>query len=123
MLPFVGTFVVDDDVNVMRLEVTDSDGSPWGTAVSTGWTVELEVRKAGVQTLLTTLTGSWEDATEAAALFTIGTVAALEPAAGLESQDYEALLKLTKVTNVARLGAGNNTDGVVPFCFKVRAWP
>lgn len=123
MNAFVGTFVVGDNVNTLRLEVTDSDGVPWGTAVSTGWTVELEVRKAGVSTLVSTLTGSWEDATEAAALFTVGTVAALAPAAGVESQDYEGILVLTKLTSEARLGVGNNTDGVTPFQFKVRSWP
>lgn len=128
MDPYIGTFAKDDNVHTARIAVFTDAGVPWGTATAsggmgTGWTAELEVHKAGVAAVLATLSGSWETASEFAALFTIGTVAALEPAAGLESQDYEALLKLTKVTNVARLGAGNNTDGVVPFQFKVRAWP
>lgn len=118
---FIGTWVVGDNVSQARLKVTDNDGTGWGTAVALGYDVSLEVRKAGQSTLLTTISGTWEDANEEAALFTIGDVSLLEPAAGLDSQEYEALLLLEKLSAVQRLGVGN--DPTRPFRFKVRQWP
>lgn len=99
MDPFIGTFAVDDNVNTMKLTPRTDAGASWGTAMGTGWTAELLVYKAGVSTLYTTLTGSWETAAELACLFTIGTVTLLAPTGGKTSQDYEALLRLTKVSS------------------------
>jgi len=123
MNPFIGTFVVGDNVSQARIAITDGAGVPWGTAVATGYLVEMEVRKPGSQTVVTTLTGSWEDGTEGAGLFTIGDVALLEPDTGVETQDYEGIVVLTKGGAVAKLGAGDSSAGVTPFQFKVRAWP
>lgn len=93
---FVGTFAKGDNVNVMKLTPRTDAGAGWGTAMGTGWTVELLVYKAGVSARYTTLSGSWETAAELACLFTIGTVTLLAPTGGAISQDYEALLRLTK---------------------------
>lgn len=123
MNTFLGAWVVGDSVNRMRLSVTDESGVPWGTAAGTGYTPTLEVRRAGGSALVTTITGSWEDATEAKALFIIGSNASLEPAAGVVEVEYDGILVLTKAASVAKFGAGNSANGLLPFQFKVCAWP
>lgn len=123
MEPFVGTFAKDDNVHRMRLAVFADAGVPWGTAAAsggmgTGWTAELEVHRAGVAAVLVTLSGSWETADEFACLFTIGTVSALYPTSPEVSTDFEAFLKLTKLTSV--FITGPDGDARTPFRFTVR---
>lgn len=123
MNTFLGSFVVGDTTNRPRLTVTDDTGVPWGTAVGTGWTPTLEVRKAGDDALVTTLTGTWTDGTESACTFNVGGAAALAPAAGVASVEYDAILILTKLAQIAKFGAGDGRAGLLPFQFKVFAWP
>ena len=117
---FVGVFYDADNVRNMRLAITDKNGVAWGTAVATGYAVAIQCRIPGAAALTATVTGSWEDSTDGAALFTVGNVSALQPAAGLDSQDYDFLVYLTKSSNVARIGYGP-TD--LPFRFRVAKWP
>lgn len=118
MDPYLGTFAKDDNTHTARLAPFTDAGEPWGTGMGTGWTAELEVHRAGVAAVLTTLSGSWETADELACLFTIGTVSALAPAAPDTSADFEAFLKLTKLTSVYI--AGPDGDVRTPFRFTVR---
>lgn len=115
---YVGTFAVGDNVNVARFAPRTDDGTPWGTGMGTGWTAELEVHRAGVDAVLVTLTGSWETASELAALFTIGTVSQLAPVSPSVIENYEAFLKLTKLTSTYISGPAG--DARIPFRFTVR---
>lgn len=120
---YLGTFAVDDNVHTARIAVFTDAGVPWGTATAsggmgTGWTAELEVHKAGVAAVLVTVSGSWETASEFAALFTLGTVGLLAPTAPATSADFEAFIKLTKLSSV--FIAGPENDVRTPFRFTVR---
>ena len=115
---YLGTFAVDDNIHTAKLSPRTDTGAQWGTGMGTGWTAELEVHKAGVDTVLTTLSGTWETADEFSALFIIGTVALLAPTAPDVSSDYDAFLKLTKLTSVYI--AGPDGDARTPFRFTVR---
>jgi hypothetical protein len=74
----LGTWVYDtksskgDTTKLSRLDIRDEQGRPWGTAVGLGWSPTLEVRRAGDAAIVATVAGAWEDATDAAALFSIG---------------------------------------------------
>jgi hypothetical protein len=124
MARFVGTWTYDttnsepESVKVMRLDVRDSAGLGWGSAVSLGWTPYLQVKKAGAAALVATITGAWEDATETAALFDIG-AAGLQPAADAGPIDYEGMLVLAK--------SGHESiqpdDLSEPYTFRVQRWP
>ena len=126
MAKYVGTWVYDstastgDSVKLLRLDIRDSAGVGWGTAVGIGWTPTLEVRNAGDATLVATVTGAWEDATQAAALFSLGTVSALVPAASAAPIDYEGLLVMTNGAAVSMNAADDESE---PFAFRVSRWP
>jgi hypothetical protein len=127
MSKYVGTWVYDsthstgDTVKTLRLDVRDSSGVAFGTAVGLGWTPKLEIRKAGDTTLLLTLTGSWEDVLVCdAALFSIGAANTLVPAAGLAPIDYEALLVMDNAGQYSMNAADDNSE---PFAFRVARWP
>jgi len=127
MSVFVGTWVYDttnnapDEVKTLAFNVKDPlTGDVWGTAVSTGWTPTLQVKRLGGTAIVATVTGSWEDATEARALFTLGAATVLVPAAGAAPIDYEALLVLTKAGVSAVIGADGNAE---PYAFRVSRWP
>jgi len=122
----VGTWLYDttasagESVKRLRLDVRNADGVGWGTAVGMGWTPTLEVRKVGDGALFATITGTWEDATESAALFAIGLEASLVPAVGADPIDYDAILVMTFGSNVS-LNAAD--EGAEPFRFRVQRWP
>jgi hypothetical protein len=127
MAKFVGTWNFDttnnapDSVKTLAFDVKDPlTGDVWGTAVSTGWTPTLHVRAPGGSTLLATVTGAWEDATEARALFTLGAASTLVPAVGAAPIDYEALLVLTKSGVSAMIAADGEAE---PYAFRVKRWP
>lgn len=126
MSKYVGTWVYDttasvgDSVKALRLDVRDASGVGWGTAVGLGWTPTLEVRVAGDDAIVATITGTWEDGTESAALFQIGTVAALVPAVGALPIQYEALMVMTFSPYVAVSAADDESE---PFAFTVKRWP
>lgn len=126
MSKFVGTWVYNsaassgESVKTLRLDVRDKSGVGWGTAVGLGWTPTLEVRLAGDDALVATITGTWEDGTETAALFQIGTVSALAPAAAAGPLDYEALMVMTLGANVSTAAADDESE---PFAFRVERWP
>lgn len=115
MDPYLGTFAKDDNTHVARIAPRTDAGAQWGTGMGTGWTAELLVYKAGTTTLLLTITGSWETADEFAALFSLGDQSALWPT-GI-SADYDALLRLTKLTNV--FVSGPNGDARNPYHFTI----
>jgi hypothetical protein len=98
---FVGTWVYSsattptDASRVLRLKIRDASGVGWGTSVGTGYSPYLEIKKAGVDTLFATISGTWSDSTQSDALFALGAVSALRPT--IEYQDYEGYLVLTNV--------------------------
>lgn len=122
----VGTWIYDttndagDATKLLELVVTDDAGVAWGTSVGPGYTPTLLVRLANDTTLVTTLTGTWKETPNKTALFSIGTSAALVPAAGVQKVAYEAVLRLTKTT-VNGLVASNSAG--LPFLFYVERWP
>ena len=126
MSKFVGTWVYSaaasagDTVKTLRLDVRDRSGVGWGTAVGLGWTPTLEVRLAGDDALVSTITGTWEDGTQSAALFQIGSVSALVPASGAGPLDYEALLIMTLGSDIAVSAADDESE---KFAFRVERWP
>lgn len=114
-----------DTTKILRLPVLDQDGVAWGTAVSTGWTPTLECRLPDDTGLTATLTGTWEDTNEAAALFTVGAESSLVPAPTTPATpnvaaEYECVLVLTKSGVTARIGAD---EDCTPFRIRVQAWP
>ena len=115
---YVGTWYAGDNVHLLRLEVRDDSRVAWGTAVGLGYVPTLEVRKAGSTTLFTTLTGAWQDATNAAVLVAPGSVTILAPTSGYS--DYDFILVLTKGSSVARLAADGASQ---PFTFRVQVYP
>lgn len=125
---YVGTWLSGspgDAVKLLRLSVRDTAGVGWGTAVSLGWVPTLEVRKAGDTTLFATLTGTWEDADEDAALFAIGAASSLAPVATVPATpnqyiDYESIIVMTKSGQVGRVASN---DQAASFDFRVQAWP
>lgn len=126
MAKFAGTWLSGtpgDTCKVLRLDVRDQDGVAWGTSVGTGWTPTLEVRQVDGTSIAATLTGSWEDSSDAAALFTVGASSALVPASTGDPNvfaDYDAILVLSKAGVVARIAADFNSE---PFRIRVQAWP
>lgn len=120
MDPFLGTFAKDDSLHAAKIGIYSDTGVPWGTFAGTGWTVELEVHKAGTTTVVATLTGAWATVAEEHALFVPGNVALLAPTAPATSADFDALVKLTKLADTAYIGPEG--DARVPFRFTVRDW-
>lgn len=108
-----------DSVRQLRLAISDDNGVAWGTAVGLGWTPTLQVRAIGDPTLLLTITGSWEDASEAAATFAIGLATTLVPAAGVVAQ-YEAQLVMTNPGFTSIVPTGIDAQ---PITFNVQRWP
>lgn len=119
MAHFVGSWIQGDDGKYLRLSIRTQSNVGWGVEVGTGWTCKLEVRKPGATSLFATLTGSWEDATEVAALFGIGASGVLDPTTE-DSLDWEAVLLLEKGGQEVRVGAD---DDRYPFGFTVTRWP
>lgn len=121
MSVYAGTWVQKDGAKYLRLAVTNENGQAWGTAMGTSpaWAVYLEVRKPGATALFATITGSWEDATEAAALFNIGAAGVFDPTTEA-SLTWEAILLLSRGGVEARRGADNDRQ---PFSFTVMRWP
>ena len=122
---YVGTFYSGDNVRVLRFDVRNDAGLPWGTAVGTGYFATLEVRRVNSPTVVAVLCGDWENSTCAAVLFAPGAIGILFPTATSPATadlyvDYEATLVLSKGGNLARLGADGTTD---PFTFRIKAWP
>lgn len=126
MSRYAGTWLAGtpgDTVKVLRLDVRDQDGVIWGTSVGLGWTPTLELRLVDGTALATTLTGTWEDASDGAALFSIGASSSLVPASTGDPNvfaDYDAILVLTKAGAVARVASDFNGE---PFRVRVQAWP
>lgn len=124
MAKFVGTWVYDsaaslgDSVKTLRMAIEDDNGLPWGTAVSTGWTPTLQAKKVGETSVFATLTGSWEDSTQGAALFAIGAETTLVPASG--AQTYESQLIMTYPGNIAVNAADDQAE---TYLFTVQRWP
>lgn len=122
---YVGTWYPGDNVRLLRFDVRDDSRSPWGTAVGSGYTPTLEVRKAGTTAVFAILSGAWEDSTDTAVLFSPGAETLLVPAQTSPAtqglyQDYDAILVLTRGLAVARLGS----DGVAsPFRIRIQVWP
>jgi hypothetical protein len=116
----VGTWVQGDAGKVLRLHVTDDTGIGWGTAVGTGYTPSLEVRKVGRDTLYATVTGAWSDATEVDADFGLGQTAAFYPPASQRQMDWEFYLILSKPGVTMRMGANALEE---PFSFTIKRWP
>jgi hypothetical protein len=121
---YVGTWVYDsaagqgDTVKALRLDWRDRQDRPWGTAVGLGWTPTLQVRLRDDVNVYANVTGSWEDATESAMLFMLGTASALVPASG--STNYEALLVMTYAGGRSLLASDDESD---TFDFQIRRWP
>lgn len=114
-----------DTTKILRLPVMDQDGTPWGEAVSTGWTPTLECRLPDDTTLAATLDAEWEDADEAAVLVTVGAESDLvpdptDPVTPNVFADYECILVLTKAGVTARIGADADCT---PWRIRVQAWP
>ena len=141
MSKYVGTWVYDttagkgDTVKSLRLDIRDNSGVPFGTSVGLGWTPTLQVRLAGGTALVDTITGDWEDATNAAALFAIGDevsagvhtfvapTTSLKPTLATDPPiDYEAMLvmKDAGLTHRAIMGVDDQAEWLA---FTVKRWP
>ena len=105
-------------VKTLRVEIKDDNNVPWGTAVGSGWTPLLECRKSGTSSVFATVSGTWEDSTEGAALFYIGSATALVPTG--QAQTYDAMVKMYAGGLVAFNAADNQSE---PFSFTVQRWP
>lgn len=119
---YLGTWVYgssgDDALRILRLKVRNESGVGWGSAVGTCYTPYLEVRKAGLTTVLLTVTGAWADSLEQDALFALGGATALAPTSG--TQDYECYLVISKPGVMGYFGAD---DDAGLFTFRARRWP
>ena len=120
MDPYLGTFAVGDTLHAAKIGIRTDTGEPWGTFAGTGWTVEMEVRKAGAPDIVATVTGSWATIAEEHALFVFGAEALLAPTASATSADFEGLVVLTKLADVTKIGPDG--DARTPFKFTVREW-
>lgn len=120
MAIYAGTWIQADEGKYLRLDVRSASNEPWGTVMGTGWTCKLEVRAPGATALTATLTGSWEDATETAALFAITATSTFDPAAGEDRKTWEAILRLESGGTVVRMGADDDRQ---PFSLTVLRWP
>ncbi len=123
MSKYIGTWLsgsVTDGVKAARMAVYGPAGGVWGTEMGTGWTPTLEVRLDGDDELLLTITGDWEDATEAKARFMIGEATSLAPVSPARYVDYEAIMVLERSGVQAPLTADDQAE---VFKFRVQAWP
>lgn len=124
MSKFVGTWLVSgsatDPVTNLALDVTDDAGVAWPAAVASGYTVAIEIHKAGEADVFSTLAGDWEDVGDLLnprTLYPIASSAALLPSTIGDAIEYECWIVLTKVSNIVRLGA--DTAGT-PWGFTVK---
>ena len=123
MTKYVGTWTfgaTEEDLRVLRLRVVNAAGEVWGTAMGTGWSPALQIRKVNQTALAETLAGSWTDATEEYAVFAIGQDATLAPSGDARSVDYEAVLVLTKSGASTYVYADADSS---PFGFRTQVWP
>jgi len=107
-----------DSVKAASVAIRNRAGVPWGTAVGSGWTATMQVRKAGDATLVGTVTASSFDGTDA--VFALGLESALVPAAGQPGIDYEGLIFMTKPGLTGAVAADDNAE---PYTFRVERWP
>jgi hypothetical protein len=115
---YVGTWFVGDNVRVLRLVVRDANGTGWGTAVGKGYTPYLYVTYANDDTILIQATGTWEDTTETAALFSPGMFSSIAPTSG--RQDFDCLLYMVSANKKAVVAAD---DAAEPFRFRLQRHP
>ena len=120
----IGTFLVSgsavDTVSNLEILALTNEGLPWQSAVGTGYTVSVEIHKAGDDSVFATMAGDWEnvgDVLNPNALFPIISSSSLIPSTIGDEVAYEAILVLTKTPIVVRKGA--DAAGT-PFGFSVK---
>jgi hypothetical protein len=118
---YVGTWTfgaTGDWAKVLSLKVRDEHNVGWGSAVATGYTPYLEIRKADGTSLFATVSGVWADSTEKDAYFAFGQASCLAPVSG--SQDYAAYLVLKKPGASVYLSADDESS---VFLIRAKRWP
>lgn len=121
---FVGAFLVSgsavDTVSNLEIEALTNEGLPWQSDVGTGYTVSVEIHKAGDADVFATMSGDWEDIGDVLnpnTLFPIPSDSSLIPSTIGDEVEYECYLLLTKTPIVVRKGADS---AGTPFGFTVK---